>query len=55
MECYNVQITTDLGEVAVLQVVASDPQQAEMTAINMVETGQSGTIGTTVIDCFALT
>lgn len=54
MELFDVQVTTDLGEVVVLQIPANDPQEAEMTAIYMVECGQADTIGTTVADCFAL-
>ena len=54
MELFDVQITTDLGETIVLQVSASSPQSAEMTAISMVESGDAGTISQTVVDCFAL-
>ncbi len=54
MEIYDVQITTDLDEEVVLQVSTSSPQEAEMIAISMVESGQAGTIGTSVTDCFAL-
>lgn len=53
-ELYNVQITTDLGECVVLQVSASSPSEAEMTAISMVECGQAGTCGMVVVDCFAI-
>ena len=45
---------TDLGEVVVLQVTASDEQEAEMTAISMVESGHAGTVGRRVVDCFAM-
>ena len=54
MELFDVQITTDLGETIVLQVSASSPQSAEMTAISMVECGDAGTISQNVVDCFAL-
>ena len=54
MELFDVQITTDLGETMVLQVSASSPQSAEMTAISMVECGDAGTISQNVVDCFAL-
>lgn len=54
MEFFNVQITTDLGEVVVIQVTASTPQEAEMTAIYMVNSGEAGTTSRNVIDCFAL-
>ena len=54
MESFDIQVTTDLGEHVVLQIPANDPQEAEMTAIYMVESGQADTIGTTVADCFAL-
>ena len=54
MDLFDVQITTDLGETIVLQVSASSPQSAEMTAISMVECGDAGTISQTVVDCFAL-
>lgn len=54
MEFFDVQITTDLGEVVVIQVTASTPQEAEMTAIYMVNSGEAGTISRNVIDCFAL-
>ena len=54
MEIFDVQVTTDVGEVVVLQVSTSDAQEAEMTAISMVEMGQAGTHGRRVMDCFAL-
>ena len=54
MELFDVQVTTELGEVVVLQVSASDEQEAEMTAIAMVESGAAGTQGRSVRDCFAL-
>ena len=54
MELYDVQITTEFGEEVVLQVSASSPHEAEMNAISMVESGQAGTDGMIVIDCFAL-
>ncbi len=54
MQLFDVQITTDLGETVVLQVSANDAQEAEMTAISMVESGQAGTVGTRVVDCFAV-
>lgn len=52
MNFYDVQVTTDLGETVVLQVVASSPEEAELTAINMVELGQADTCGQAVVDCF---
>ena len=54
MEFYDVQITTDLGEVIVLQVYASCECEAEQTAISMVENRQADVAGTAVISCFAL-
>ncbi|MBE6331091.1 MAG: hypothetical protein E7070_02115 [Bacteroidales bacterium] len=54
MQLFDVQITTDMGETIVLQVSADDAQEAEMTAISMVESGQAGTVGTRVVDCFAV-
>ena len=54
MELFDVQVTTDLGEVVVLQVTASDKLEAEMTAISMVSSGEAGTLGRGVTDCFAL-
>jgi len=54
MELYDVQVTTDLGETVILQVSASSPEEAEMTAISMVECGCVSTIGRIVIDAFAL-
>ena len=54
MELFDVQLTTDMGETLVVQVSASNPQEAEMTAISMVESGFLGTFGLTVVDCFAL-
>ena len=52
MNFYDVQVTTDLGETIVLQVAASSTDEAELTAINMVELGQADTNGQSVIDCF---
>lgn len=54
MKVFDVQVTTDIGEVVVLQVSANDSQEAEMTAISMVEMGQAGTMSLNVSDCFAL-
>lgn len=54
MDFYDVQITTDIGEVVVLQVSANNSQEAEMTAISMVEIGQAETLSNIVVDCFAL-
>ena len=54
MEFFDVQITTDLGENIDLQVTASSPQSAEMTAMSLVECGDAGTISQNVVDCFAL-
>ncbi len=54
MQFFDVQITTDMGEVVVVQVAAGDRQEAEMTAISMVESGHVGTVGRRVVDCFAL-
>jgi len=48
---YDVQIKTELDEIVTLQVVASSPEEAELTAINMVELGQAETCGQIVIDC----
>ena len=42
MQFFDVQITTDMGEVVVVQVAAGDRQEAEMTAISMVESGHAG-------------
>lgn len=52
MNFYDVQVTTDLGETIVLQVAASSTDEAELTAINMVELGQADANGQSVIDCF---
>lgn len=54
MELYDVQMTTDLGEIIVLQVYACCESEAELTAISMVENGQANVAGTVVISCFAL-
>ena len=54
MEFYDIQITTDFEEVIVRQVYASSPQEAECIAYTMVESGDAGTMGRGVIDCFAL-
>ena len=54
MELFDVQVTTELGEVVVLQVSASDEQEAEMTAISMVVSGEAGTMGRGVSDCFCV-
>lgn len=53
MIIFDVQIRTDCGEVMVLQVSASSPQEAEMTAISIVNSGEAGTLGREVVDCFA--
>ena len=53
MDLFDVQVMTDLGEV-VLQVYAFSAGEAEMTAISMVENGDAGVMGTSVISCFAL-
>lgn len=52
MNFYDVQVTTDLGETIVLQIAASSTDEAELTAINMIELGQADTNGQSVIDCF---
>lgn len=54
MELFDVQVSTDMGETVVLQVSANSSQEAEMTAISIVECGQACTIGQRVIDCFSL-
>ena len=54
MNFFDVQITTDMDEVVVVQVAADDRQEAEMTAISMVESGHAGTVGRSVVDCFAM-
>ena len=54
MQFFDVQITTDMGEVVVVQVAAGDRHEAEMTAISMVESGYAGTVGRQVVDCFAM-
>lgn len=54
MELYDVQITTEFGEEVILQVSASSPHNAEMTAISIAESGQAGTDGMIVLDCFVL-
>lgn len=54
MIIFDVQIRTDCGEVMVLQVSASSPQEAEMTAISIVNSGEAGTLGREVVECFAL-
>lgn len=54
MTFYDVQVTTDLGEVTVLQICAFSAAEAEMTAISMVEHGDAGVLGTSVVCCFVL-
>ena len=54
MELYDVQMTTDLGEIIVLQIYACCESEAELTAISMVENRQANVAGTVVISCFAL-
>ena len=54
MNFFDVQITTDMDEVVVVQVAADDRQEAEITAISMVESGHAGTVGRSVVDCFAM-
>ena len=54
MNLYDVQITTDLNEVVVLQVYATSDYEAELTAISMVEHGQAYVEGSNVIDCFVI-
>ena len=44
MEIYDVQITTDYGESQVLQISATSPQEAEMTAISMVNSGEADVV-----------
>jgi hypothetical protein len=51
MDLYDVQVTTDLGDVVVLQVYAFSAREAEMAAISMVENGDAGVMGTSVISC----
>lgn len=53
MELYNVQVTTDIGEVVVLQVYGGDQMEAEFAAKSMVECGQAGTISNVVVDYYA--
>lgn len=52
MNYYDVQIETELGEIAILQVAANSTEEAELTAINMVELGEVETCGRTAIDSF---
>ena len=54
MTFYDVQVTTDLGEVVVLQICAFSPAEAEMTAISMVENCDAGVLGTSVVSSFVL-
>ena len=54
MNFYDVQITTNLGEVAVIQVCASSEAEAELTAISMIENGEANMMGTYVTGCFVL-
>ena len=54
MTFYDVQVTTDLGEVVVLQICAFSAGEAELTAISMVENGDAGVLGTSVVGCFVL-
>ncbi|MDO4171329.1 MAG: hypothetical protein Q4D28_01300 [Prevotellaceae bacterium] len=51
---YDVQVTTDLGEVVVLTVDGDTPSVAETIAVSMVEDGYAGTISRQVVDCFTL-
>ena len=52
MNYYDVQVETELGEIAILQVAANSTEEAELTAINMVELGEVETCGRTAIDSF---
>ena len=52
MELYDVQITTELEEVIVLQVCANSESEAELTAISMVENGQADVASTVIVNCF---
>ena len=52
MNYYDVQIEKELGEIAILQVAANSTEEAELTAINMVELGEVETCGRTAIDSF---
>ena len=54
MDLFDVQVTTDLGEMVVLQICAFSPTEAEMTAVSMVENGDAGVLGTSVVGCFVL-
>ncbi|MBR5814492.1 MAG: hypothetical protein IKY37_08575 [Bacteroidaceae bacterium] len=54
MELYDVQITTELEEVIVLQVCANSESEAELTAISMVENGQADVASTVIVNCFTL-
>lgn len=50
MNLYDIQLTTELEGVIILQVSASSQAEAEMTAISVIESGQAGTEGTIVVD-----
>lgn len=54
MSIYDVQVATDTSQEFVLQVSADSEAEAEMTAIAMVEAGDTEYGMCTVVDCFCL-
>lgn len=54
MNIYNIQIATDTAQAFVLQVSAGSEAEAEMTAIAIVEAGDTEYGVCTVVDCFCL-
>ncbi len=54
MNTYDVQITTNLNEVIILQICAHNDTEAELTAISIVENGEADVLGNYVTNCFVL-
>ena len=54
MNTYDVQITTNLNEVVILQICAYSDTEAELTAISMVENGEADVLGDSVTNCFVI-
>lgn len=54
MDQYIVQITIESGEEFVLQIMAGSEAEAEMTAIMMVESGETQYGDAIVVDCFCV-
>lgn len=54
MNTYDVQITTNLNEVVILQICAYSDIEAELTAISMVENGEADVLGNSITNCFVI-